>query len=80
MNATVPGSQVPSPVHYPASSGDERLACVSFLRTMASEHRKHAVALLADTTQNAPDADKSRAAAVALEQAAEFIGTGRHWR
>lgn len=58
----------------------ERWAVASYLRSAANAYRDHARRLLADTTQNKPDADREEACARALDNAADAIEQGRHWR
>jgi acyl-CoA reductase-like NAD-dependent aldehyde dehydrogenase len=58
----------------------ERDAVVAFLRRLAKEYRKHANALLADTMQSKPEADRWELDAKTIEAAAQAIEDGRHWR
>ncbi len=58
----------------------ERAAIVGFLHGRAWGLRYRANGLLADTSQNKPEADRLEAQASALEDAEAFIQDGRHWR
>lgn len=58
----------------------ERLAIVHYLRTYALDLRHHATMLLSDTMQSRPEAERIEASARQLENAANAIEKGRHWR
>lgn len=58
----------------------ERQLIVVYLRRCASEHRRHAANLLADTMQSRPQADREKEIARALEGVAKTISNGRHYR
>ena len=58
----------------------ERDAVVSFLRRKAADCRNHARILIADTTQNKPDADRWEEKAKTCEETAEQISQEVHWK
>jgi hypothetical protein len=58
----------------------ERFAVASYLRRTAAADRRHASFLLADSSQNKPDADRSDARAAILDAFAVDIELGGHWK
>lgn len=58
----------------------ERTAVSAFLRRVAHDKEIYARNMLADTMQSKPEADRLRAEANVLIEAAQMIQDGRHWR
>lgn len=56
----------------------ELMIVIHYLREAARAYQKHANALLADTSQNAPEAREEEAAAKALRRIVEDLEIGRH--
>jgi hypothetical protein len=73
-------SEAPPDQHLREVIAGERDAVAAYLRRTAVAKEKHARAMLADTMQSKPEADRLCAEASALIVCAGEIQGGRHWR